>query len=352
VCQARRRRPPAHQRHPVSTPKTCGFDEKRRTPFNSPPPPHLRPRDAQTKQTNARHKKTLIINNNNNAHSAGRTFVSADSSGRPDLVCDPLAVAGSPNTLFELDASYYGWQGCRCQDPAAHAASSGAGVDKTLVCAADPGAFMLPASAIAAIIVVILGSAALLLLAGWLAWRFGLVHALAQWRVNAAKRRPPGQEQGKEVTLVLTDVEGSTELWEWDADVASAAIALHDRLLRSYISRFYGYEVTTEGDAFLVAFHDAFDAAAWCLTVQLALMCEFFCLCFLFCFVFSDLRSVFYSHTHHHIKQTTQASTGPTRCCSTRRRRLCTGTRRREAPAPTACSSVACACAWPSPPAP
>ena len=209
----------------------------------------------------------------------------------------------------------------------------------------------LPAWAIAVIVLSAFGSVALLLFSGWLAWRFGLVHALAQWRVNAAKRKPPGREEGKEVTLVLTDVEGSTELWEWDADVASAAIALHDRLLRSYISRFYGYEVTTEGDAFLVAFHDAFDAAAWCLTVQLALMCEFFCSCFLFCFLLLAVCFTF-THTHHHIKQTTQASTGPTRCCSTRRRRLCTGTRRREAPAPTACSFAACACAWPSPPAP
>ena len=121
--------------------------------------------------------------------------------------------------------------------------------------------------------------AALLLLAGWLAWSYGLGGTLTQWRANAAKRKPPGLELGKDVTLVLTDVEGSTELWEWDADVTSAAIALHDRLLRSYMGRFYGYEVTTEGDAFLVAFHDPFDAAAWCLTVQLALMCELFRFC-------------------------------------------------------------------------
>ncbi|KIY91819.1 hypothetical protein MNEG_16144 [Monoraphidium neglectum] len=37
------------------------------------------------------------------------------------------------------------------------------------------------------------------------------------------------------------------------------------------MTRFYGYEVSTEGDAFLVAFHEPFDAAAWCLAVQIAL---------------------------------------------------------------------------------
>ncbi len=49
------------------------------------------------------------------------------------------------------------------------------------------------------------------------------------------------------------------------------AIAMHDVVSRAYISTFHGYEVTTEGDAFLLAFHDPFDAAAWCLCVQTAL---------------------------------------------------------------------------------
>lgn len=40
------------------------------------------------------------------------------------------------------------------------------------------------------------------------------------------------------------------------------------------VLQFYGYEVSTEGDAFLVAFHEPFDAVAWCLCVQLALHCE------------------------------------------------------------------------------
>ena len=47
----------------------------------------------------------------------------------------------------------------------------------------------------------------------------------------------------KQVTLVLTDVEGSTELWEWDTEVMSAAIDMHDRVLRSTMSKFFGYEV-------------------------------------------------------------------------------------------------------------
>jgi class 3 adenylate cyclase len=40
------------------------------------------------------------------------------------------------------------------------------------------------------------------------------------------------------------------------------------------MGNFYGYEVSTEGDAFLVAFHDPFDAVAWCLATQLAMHCK------------------------------------------------------------------------------
>ena len=56
------------------------------------------------------------------------------------------------------------------------------------------------------------------------------------------------------------------------ATVRSAqAVDLHDKVLRQYLCDFGGYEVTTEGDAFLVAFHDPAEAVGYCLTVQLAL---------------------------------------------------------------------------------
>ena len=41
-------------------------------------------------------------------------------------------------TAFTLDPSYYGWQGCRCQDPNSHVKRSGDGADETLRCVANP----------------------------------------------------------------------------------------------------------------------------------------------------------------------------------------------------------------------
>ena len=37
--------------------------------------------------------------------------------------------------------------------------------------------------------------------------------------------------------MVITDVEGSTELWEWDQENMSEAIDIHDKIMRHTISK-------------------------------------------------------------------------------------------------------------------
>ena len=65
------------------------------------------------------------------------------------------------------------------------------------------------------------------------------------------------------VTLLFTDVEGSTLLLErLGAERFAEALALHRRLLREAFARYGGYEVDEEGDAFLVAFQAAGEAVA------------------------------------------------------------------------------------------
>lgn len=46
------------------------------------------------------------------------------------------------------------------------------------------------------------------------------------------------------------------------------AVDVHDHVIRTQLGQFNGYEVTTEGDAFLLAFHDASDAIAWSVATQ------------------------------------------------------------------------------------
>eukprot|EP00756_Hemistasia_phaeocysticola_P045547 Hpha_TRINITY_DN19295_c0_g1::TRINITY_DN19295_c0_g1_i1::g.194366::m.194366 len=74
------------------------------------------------------------------------------------------------------------------------------------------------------------------------------------------------------VTIVFTDVQSSTELWDQYEDQMRASVVLHHALMRKWITRLRGYEVKTEGDAFMVAFHTPCDALAWCIGTQIELM--------------------------------------------------------------------------------
>ena len=70
------------------------------------------------------------------------------------------------------------------------------------------------------------------------------------------------------ITLVFTDIQGSTALWEHFGDDFKALLDLHNTLFRAAIAEFGGYEVKTEGDAFMVAFGDAQAAVSMCLAMQ------------------------------------------------------------------------------------
>mmetsp|Transcript_47333 Transcript_47333/g.112575 ORF Transcript_47333/g.112575 Transcript_47333/m.112575 type:complete len:767 (+) Transcript_47333:217-2517(+) len=88
---------------------------------------------------------------------------------------------------------------------------------------------------------------------------------------SEAKKRPPcGDSQ--DMTMIFTDVQGSTSLWEADPIAMQRALRLHDTTIRRVLAAYNGYEVTTEGDAFQLAFHDAFDAIRFCLELQRELL--------------------------------------------------------------------------------
>jgi TolB-like protein/class 3 adenylate cyclase/tetratricopeptide (TPR) repeat protein len=73
------------------------------------------------------------------------------------------------------------------------------------------------------------------------------------------------------VTLLFTDIEGSTRLWETHAAAMRAALARHDALLRHCIEDHDGHVFKTGGDAFCAAFHTASDALTAALDAQRAL---------------------------------------------------------------------------------
>ena len=59
------------------------------------------------------------------------------------------------------------------------------------------------------------------------------------------------------VTLLFTDVEGSTRLWDAERDAMAAALRRHDEIMREAIDQAGGYVFKTVGDSFCAAFSAA-----------------------------------------------------------------------------------------------
>ncbi|KAJ2822445.1 cysteinyl-tRNA synthetase, partial [Coemansia erecta] len=72
-----------------------------------------------------------------------------------------------------------------------------------------------------------------------------------------------------EVALVFTDVKNSTVQWEANPVAMRSAIKVHNGIMRRMLRSIGGYEVKTEGDAFMVSFPTVASALHWCLAVQM-----------------------------------------------------------------------------------
>ena len=73
------------------------------------------------------------------------------------------------------------------------------------------------------------------------------------------------------VTVLFTDIEGSTLLWEQDSERMRLALAGHDEVLRSAVESNRGTGVKMLGDGMYAAFEDPLDAVAAALRLQRAL---------------------------------------------------------------------------------
>lgn len=76
------------------------------------------------------------------------------------------------------------------------------------------------------------------------------------------------------VTLLFTDVEGSTKQWEAHRPSMATAVARHEVILRGEIERWGGYVFKTVGDAFCAAFSTPHGAARAALDGQHLLLAE------------------------------------------------------------------------------
>ncbi len=73
------------------------------------------------------------------------------------------------------------------------------------------------------------------------------------------------------VTLLFTDVEGSTQLVGRLGETYEHSLAAHRRIVRDAVERHGGAEVDTQGDAFFIVFERARDATRAAIDIQLAI---------------------------------------------------------------------------------
>ncbi|KAK6348603.1 cysteinyl-tRNA synthetase [Orbilia javanica] len=90
----------------------------------------------------------------------------------------------------------------------------------------------------------------------------------SRWRKFGREIPPPEVD----VCLVFTDIKGSTLLWETYPIAMRSAIKSHNDIMREHLRLVGGYEVKTEGDAFMVAFPTVTSALLWTFNVQLSLL--------------------------------------------------------------------------------
>ena len=75
-----------------------------------------------------------------------------------------------------------------------------------------------------------------------------------------------------ELAIIFTDIRKSTSLWETYPVAMRSAIQIHNDLFRRQLGIIGGYEVKTEGDAFMVSFSTPTAALLWCFTCQTQLL--------------------------------------------------------------------------------
>lgn len=89
------------------------------------------------------------------------------------------------------------------------------------------------------------------------------------WHASSLPLAEPPKEG--QITVVVTDLQSSTKLWQLCPEEMDTAQSMHDQLMRTLLQEHEGYEMMTEGDSFIAVFHTAQHALAWSVAMQKSL---------------------------------------------------------------------------------
>ncbi|GFR47269.1 hypothetical protein Agub_g8956, partial [Astrephomene gubernaculifera] len=71
--------------------------------------------------------------------------------------------------------------------------------------------------------------------------------------------------------VVVTDIEGYSDLMKQSPELMTRALTLHNALIRKARWSCFGYTVEQEGDSYVLVFYEALDAVCFCLQTQQSL---------------------------------------------------------------------------------
>ncbi|KAG1668570.1 hypothetical protein FOA52_007304 [Chlamydomonas sp. UWO 241] len=192
-------------------------------------------------------------------------FVSYTGLFRPDLInfqCPFIARASDPSTPvtgFILDPEYYLYEGCGCVTGYAIYNESVPGEINISCVAVDPSFKKW------AIAIIVVGCFFALI---GIAWLYTAVGRQVLQNVSDLRKRLRGNPVSGAVSIVVTDIEGFSNLMKRAPDLMMPALIAHNDLIGKAKWANYGFTVEQEGDAYGLIFRDATDAVKFCLQAQ------------------------------------------------------------------------------------
>lgn len=162
-------------------------------------------------------------------------------------------------TTIAIDPSFFLYQGCKC-DPGFSLNARGLCLSTSSWISSNQVWVIAVSCAVGLVIIL-------------LTW-FGclrLVKTILAGAEKMKKRSMPEPKLGSVISFVVTDIEGYSSLMRRRPALMRDALMTHNSIIRAAKWKNYGSTLDQEGDSFILAFHDAFDAVSFALAAQMSL---------------------------------------------------------------------------------